>query len=65
MTGDPSYRLYLEEKFSGVTDMLNAGVPLISVQGQVGHTRLSSTQHYAKKYAGVVNRDIKNYLRIV
>ena len=51
-------------KHSGITDMLNAGVPLIAVQGQAGHTRLSSTQHYAKKYTGIVNPDIKTYLRI-
>jgi integrase len=50
-------------KHTGMTDMLNAGVPLLAVQGQAGHDRLTSTQHYAKKYAGIINPSIKTYLR--
>lgn len=51
-------------KHTGMTDMLNAGVPLLAVQGQAGHDRLTSTQHYAKKYAGIIIPNIKSYLRI-
>ncbi len=51
-------------KHTGITDMLNSGVPLIAVKDQAGHIRLSSTQHYAKKYAGIVNRELRKYSRI-
>lgn len=50
-------------KHTGITDMLNSGVPLISVQWQAGHSRLSSTQHYAKRYGGMVNQDMLDYQR--
>jgi site-specific recombinase XerD len=52
-------------KHTGITDMLNSGIPLIAVKDQAGHTRLSSTQHYAKKYAGIVNMELRNYSRTV
>lgn len=51
-------------KHTGITDMLNSGMPLIYVQAQAGHSRLSSTQHYAKKYGGIVNQEMLNYQRI-
>lgn len=50
-------------KHTGITDMLNSGVPLISVQWQAGHFRLSSTQHYAKKYGDTTDINIINYKR--
>jgi len=56
-------RLY-SFKHTGITDMLNAGVPLIAVMQQAGHARLSSTQHYAKKYSEKVNKDLLNYSRM-
>ena len=50
-------------KHTGITDMLNAGVPLNAVKDQAGHVRLSSTQHYAKKYSGKTNPTLRNYSR--
>ncbi len=55
---------YYSFKYSGLTDMLNAGVPLIYVMGQAGHKRLSSTQHYAKKYGDIANNTLLNYRRV-
>lgn len=50
-------------KHTGITDMLNAGIAIPFVMQQAGHTKLSSTQHYAKKYAGNVNQLLLNYRR--
>ena len=54
---------FYSNKHTGMTDMLNSGVPLPVVQGQAGHLRLSSTQHYVKKYSNIINSILKDYIK--
>lgn len=59
----PKRCVFYSFKHTGITDMLNNGVALKSVMEQAGHERLSSTQHYAKKYASGPNADMLKYRR--
>jgi len=54
------YKLY-SMKHTGVTALHNSNtVSLRGLMDQIGHMRLSSTEHYIKKHAGTVNEKIRD-----
>jgi integrase len=55
------YKLY-SWKHTGATTLHNSNtVSLHELMQQLGHSKLSSTEHYIKKQAGIVNTRIRDH----
>lgn len=53
------YKFY-SFKHTGATNLHMSGISMRELMDQLRHTKLDATQHYLKKYCGIVNERIKN-----